>query len=652
MTRAINPVPQYNAFAGVPASSGKMYFYETNSNTPKATYADSLETTANTHPLILDAEGRLPNCFYSGLAKQVLLDANDVQIFSRDPVGVELAIAAFDTYSLSVSYGLHAIVTTSTGLFYKSLTAGNIGLNPLTNDGQWQQISFDDFYSAGVTFSKLDTAISQINGLTYISVTDSNIGNEPSADSTGINWELDKPVLDWAIGKTYAIGDQCYSKISSRRRYAAVISNTGNEPSVDAGTNWLPVDGVVTKPVISAPADTATSISRMPTLTTNAFAITGSANTFEWAQYQLSTDSFATIAYDSGIVRDTPSHIVTSLLDAATAYSYRVYQKGIRTDISDVSTVTTFTTTFPLDEFYSNDLAGGTGAARQVTNNIDLNTGEGMVFIANVDSTDNMRVVDTIGTAGNEIVFPTGGTIRVSQATGLTSFNTTGYSVGALAAYNNTGDDVWSLTLRSRAGLCDVVAYTGTGVAQSPAHIMAAEVGMKIVCYTTGTPTQSAGGYVQFKDMSQSEYVKFGANDAQASVGSTWGTADTTTAFGVGAGDFVNENAIGFIAYLFAHNPAAGIHVTSYLGDGVAGKKITSTFPTSVAIIKSESSAAWYIADKTLGTTVHIQFDGSCQRVASGPVSFDSDGITLNGDTSNTVSQNYHIIQFADKALF
>ena len=197
MTRAINPVPQYTQIA-----LGKMYFYETGTNTPKATYADSLETTANTSPLILDAEGRLPNCFYSGLAKQVLLDASDVQIFSRDPVGVELAISAVDTYSLSVSYGLHAIVTTSTGLFYKSLVAGNIGLNPLTNDAQWQQISFDDFYSAGVTFSKLDTAI--IPKTQYITARPPNLSDKtpPKArirPEGSENIEVNKPAVTMVI---------------------------------------------------------------------------------------------------------------------------------------------------------------------------------------------------------------------------------------------------------------------------------------------------------------------------------------------------------------------------------------------------------------------------------------------------------------------
>ena len=64
-----------------------MYYFESGSNTPKNTYADVGLTILNPHPVILSASGRLPNVEFDGTAKQILTDADDVQIWERDPVG-------------------------------------------------------------------------------------------------------------------------------------------------------------------------------------------------------------------------------------------------------------------------------------------------------------------------------------------------------------------------------------------------------------------------------------------------------------------------------------------------------------------------------------------------------------------------------------
>ena len=46
MTRSINPVPQWSK-GGEPIANGEMYFFDTNSNTPKNTFADAAETVKN-----------------------------------------------------------------------------------------------------------------------------------------------------------------------------------------------------------------------------------------------------------------------------------------------------------------------------------------------------------------------------------------------------------------------------------------------------------------------------------------------------------------------------------------------------------------------------------------------------------------------------
>jgi len=78
---------QYFDDAGDPLVSGKIYFYESGTTTPKATYADVNYTIANSNPVILTAAGRQPNIFFEGVAKAILTKSDNTQILVRDPVG-------------------------------------------------------------------------------------------------------------------------------------------------------------------------------------------------------------------------------------------------------------------------------------------------------------------------------------------------------------------------------------------------------------------------------------------------------------------------------------------------------------------------------------------------------------------------------------
>lgn len=86
MPRSINPVPQYFTAENKILVGGLMYYFDANTNDPKDTFADVGETIKNQHPVVLDSEGRLPNVFFSGTAKQVLKDSDNIQIWERDNV--------------------------------------------------------------------------------------------------------------------------------------------------------------------------------------------------------------------------------------------------------------------------------------------------------------------------------------------------------------------------------------------------------------------------------------------------------------------------------------------------------------------------------------------------------------------------------------
>ena len=67
-------------------AGGKLYTYDAGTTTPKATYTDASEDTANANPVILDASGRADVWLGAGAYKFVLRDANDVLIKEVDDI--------------------------------------------------------------------------------------------------------------------------------------------------------------------------------------------------------------------------------------------------------------------------------------------------------------------------------------------------------------------------------------------------------------------------------------------------------------------------------------------------------------------------------------------------------------------------------------
>lgn len=180
MSRFINPAPEFKP-------SSKLYFYKSGTNSPLITYSDQNETTPNTHPVLASADGLTPNIFYSGSAKLVVYDQNDVQYIERDPVGGEKELGDFTIWDTVVTYDKNDIAEYN-DKFYQSFSNGNQGNDPELVPTAWFEIR-----SIGV----------------------------------------------WNTNKTYVIGDVVQTTSGALWRSMAA-SNQGNEPNADDGTNWLP----------------------------------------------------------------------------------------------------------------------------------------------------------------------------------------------------------------------------------------------------------------------------------------------------------------------------------------------------------------------------------------------------------------------------
>lgn len=78
---------------GDPLASGKLFWYIAGTSTPKDTYKDQAQSATHTNPIILNADGTIPDgsggrsaIFLNGSYKLVLKDQNDVEIVSIDDI--------------------------------------------------------------------------------------------------------------------------------------------------------------------------------------------------------------------------------------------------------------------------------------------------------------------------------------------------------------------------------------------------------------------------------------------------------------------------------------------------------------------------------------------------------------------------------------
>ena len=188
MSRFNNPVPQYLDSAGKPYVDGLIYFYLSGTNTFQDTFSDVNLSLANTNPVVLAADGRVPNIFLKSAVSNVLFTGTDsvtgllTQVWQRDSVGADTELGNFSAWGSTVSYDVPDIVSQD-GNFYLSRTNANIGNDPSTSPADWEQIDFIRGYNATVTYGINDRSVRGSDGNLYRSLGASNIGNDPVSTS-------------------------------------------------------------------------------------------------------------------------------------------------------------------------------------------------------------------------------------------------------------------------------------------------------------------------------------------------------------------------------------------------------------------------------------------------------------------------------------
>jgi len=154
----------------------------------------------------------------------------------------------------------------------------------------------------------------------------------------------------------------------------------------------------------------------------------------------------------------------------------------------------------------------------------------------------------------------------------------------------------------------DVVAYTGTGSAQTISH------NLGVVPEMMWVKARSASGemwFVYHKDLNvngdnapETDYLWLNGTHAAADDADAWNdTAPTASVFSVKSGGGTNGSGVTYIAYLFASAPGVS-KVGSYTGNGASSQVIDCGFSSGarfVMIKRTDSSNDWYVWDSTRG---------------------------------------------------
>ena len=177
-----------------------------------------------------------------------------------------------------------------------------------------------------------------------------------------------------------------------------------------------------------------------------------------------------------------------------------------------------------------------------------------------------------------------------------------GVKVGTTSTITNASANTFVNYLFSRApGFFDVVCYTGTGVARTVAHNLAA-VPELIIVKPRNSSTYDWNCY--HVSLGNTKYIALDTALAASSAASLWNnTTPTSTVFSV-SHPAVNDSGGTYIAYLFA--TCVGVSkVGSYTGTG-ALQTVACGFTSGarfVLIKRTDSTGDWYVWDSARGIT-------------------------------------------------
>lgn len=252
MTRFINPVPKFTDQSGDFMPYGLLYFYESGTNTDKTTYSDVNQEIPNTQPLVLNGDGSVPNCEYSGSAKVILitnvgskeLPINGAQQWERDPVTSSSIGAIGREWDAVSTYDFGSVVIFNT-IYYVSIINNNQNNIPNSTLTAWTQFDLLKRWNVNESYNVRDPVIATDFTL-YISQVGSNLGNDPLSSPSewlpsGAGSGGSFTFAGWDLSIDYPVGGTAIVTGSDDNYYVSIQTPNLNQDPISSPAFWTQI---------------------------------------------------------------------------------------------------------------------------------------------------------------------------------------------------------------------------------------------------------------------------------------------------------------------------------------------------------------------------------------------------------------------------
>jgi hypothetical protein len=279
----------------------------------------------------------------------------------------------------------------------------------------------------------------------------------------------------------------------------------------------------------------------------------------------------------------------------------------------------------------------GTGASQSISG---LNFQPDLVWVKGRSGATDNALYDAVRGVQLQLESNTT-TDQTTETTGLTAFNSNGFTVGALAQLNTSSATYvgWSWKETATSGF-DIVTYTGNGSNRTISHSLGVAPKMIIVkARTTASTDQGWAVYHSANTAApETDYLLLNSTAATADLDTVWNdTAPTSSVFSVGTNALVNTNNDTYVAYCWAEISGFS-KFGSYTGNGSAdGPFVYTGFQPKYLLVKrTDAINYWFVFDSARDTSnaVDLLLDPNDARAEiSGALFFDflSNGFKSRG---------------------
>jgi len=303
----------------------------------------------------------------------------------------------------------------------------------------------------------------------------------------------------------------------------------------------------------------------------------------------------------------------------------------------------------------------GNGSTQNIANTVNgVSFSPDLVWLKIRSAVGSHRLLDTIRGATKALASDLTNA-EFTDPTGLTAFNSNGFSLGSDGSYNgNTSTYVgwqWqagagttssntsgTITATVSVGATQgfsVVTYTGTGANATVGHGLGVAPSMIIAKHRNAIDNwivyhTSLGG--------SPNYVWLNLTSAAGTSATVWNTAPTSSVFGVGTDNLTNASGGTYVAYCFA--AVKGFSAFgSYTGNASAnGPFIYTGFRPRYILLKNSSAIANWIVEDTSRSTYNVTANALYPNLANAedtsyPIDILSNGFKIRstdaGDNGN-----------------